>query len=253
MILAINIGNTNLTLALKTSGRDMNITRHPAHMFNTAAQFSKIITETIPKLEDVSGVVVSSVNPNRTDALNTALVGLFSFAPLNISADISMRLNLNFYNKTQLGSDRIAVCEGAISKYSLPAIVFDFGTATTINVINSDGSFLGGSILPGVVMGAQALATNTAMLPALKLQPQSELPLIGRNTEECILSGVVLGNAAIVDDMTARIEEQLGLRATVILTGGSAHLAAPYCRTKIISDDNLLADGLFELWKKNSD
>ncbi|MDR0983915.1 MAG: type III pantothenate kinase [Ruminococcus sp.] len=252
MVLAINIGNTNFTL----SGRQKDFAktvRHKSEIFKSVNDFRKIIEETLSlwniKSETVVGVIISSVNPFLENHLKNAVNRLFSLTPLIVNTSMNMELNLSHYDTSLIGSDRIVVCEAAIAKYNTPFIVCDFGTATTINVVDSNHCFIGGSIIPGVMVGIKALTQNTAQLPFIELSTNQKL--IGRNTEECITSGAVFGNAAMLEGIVLRIENLLNQKINIIITGGNAEYILPACERKIIHEPNLLTDGLYILYHRN--
>ena len=248
MILAMGIGNTNFVFAQKEKGIT-NIERHDTSSLKTSKDFVKVIKTCTTKF-DVEGIIVSSVIPSLTSHLIDAVQNLFGVTPIVVSSDIPMSLDLSAYNKKQIGNDRIAVCESAISNYSMPAIIFDFGTATTINIVDEEHRFLGGSILTGVTMGLDALCKNTAQLPKGDIA-HSAVQLIGSNTVDCLISGAVYGNVAMIEGMTHRIEDSLGKKATVLVTGGNARFILPFCKEDLIYDENLQIDGLFEIYNKN--
>ena len=247
MIIAMNIGNTNFVLGTKENN-NVNVTRYPAKFIKSAEDFMNIITDNI-NIKKIKGIIISSVNPKLTPYLADAVKIIFSLSPVIVRYDMKMKLDLSLYNTKLLGSDRIAVCEAAAAKYEKPAVIFDFGTATTINIIDSKNRFLGGSILPGISMGLNALYKDTAQLPDIHLS--AETPLMGLNTKDCITSGAVFGNAAMLDGMVQRIEDSLGMKAVVIVTGGNAGSILSVCRTKIIYEPELLIYGLFELYGSN--
>ena len=250
MVLAINIGNTMIAAAL--GDRESFTTTRILVLASEAAEFTKRLEEFIEtQATKVSGAIIASVNPNMTEMVERVVTKLFGVSPFHVSTSLDMRLDLSNYDTSLIGSDRIAVCEAAICKYALPAVVFDFGTATTINVIDKSGKYLGGSILPGLLTGAKALAVNTALLPLSGLTDQFEpVPLIGQNTMECIQSGIIHGNAAMFDGMIERISQQIG-EVSVIVTGGYAKYLLPMCRSAHVYDENLLITGLYELYKGN--
>jgi type III pantothenate kinase len=252
MIFAINIGNTHFNLSWKINNQNKK------KLFRTDSFKSKqeiiiafkevMITEYI-SYEDIIGVVISSVVPNITGIASEAVFELFHVTPFIINKNIKMDINISSYKNENLGNDRIVICESALFKYQLPVIIFDFGTATTINIINEFGHFIGGSILTGLTMGLQALSAQTALLPQGELS--ESLILIGSTTDQCLLSGAIYGNATMLDGMTKRIESFLKRKATVIITGGSAKYIAQVCDTEVIHDTNLLIDGLYILFNKN--
>jgi type III pantothenate kinase len=134
------------------------------------------------------------------------------------------------------------------ASYKLPFVVYDLGTATTANIVNENGYFLGGAILPGIDTGLMSLNKNTAMLP--KAVPSSNIPLIGKNTNECLLSGVIYSTASFIDNYTNEINKELGNIATVIITGGNASKIIPFLKTDVIYCPDLLLEGLFLLYPK---
>ena len=250
MILAANIGNTNLSIGLKDGGC-INTIRHPIVSCLSKEDFTRVIRQLLAGAgNSVTDAIVSSVKPHLTKHLVTAIEELFTITPFIVSPSINMKLDLSGYETGQLGSDRIAVCEAAASKYDMPLIIFDFGTATTINVIDGNSHFIGGSILPGLMMGISALAKDTAQLPQVALTSQT--PLIGRNTRECINSGAIFGAASMLDGMTMRIEKRLGQKATVVITGGNAKYVISACQTEVILVPDLLLEGLYILHESNS-
>ena len=247
MILAMAIGNTNFIFAQEGK---KNIKRSDTVMLKSSADFVEVIKSSKFNADDVEGVIISSVVPTLTPHLIEAVQELFGVTPVVVKSDMNMALDLSAYNKKQLGNDRIAVCEAAIAKYTVPAIIFDFGTATTINIVDAKGQFLGGSILAGVTMGLDALSKNTAQLPKGDIT-QSHVPLIGSNTQDCLISGAVYGNAAMMSGMINRIENELGQKVTVLVTGGNSRFVLPFCESTFIYDENLQIKGLYELYNKN--
>jgi type III pantothenate kinase len=245
MLLALNVGNTNLLAGLIQNGKTAS-SRHPIDSID----FKKVILEITENEPEITGSIISSVNPTMTSHLINAVKEIFSlnFEPVVVNPKMNMTLDLSRYGGN-VGSDRIVVCEAAFAKYSAPLIVFDFGTATTINVVDGGGRFIGGSIFPGLMTGINALANNTAQLSQIDLTPNT--PLIGRNTEECIASGAIFGNAALADGMSERISELSGQTATVVITGGNSDYVIPFCRTEVIHDPNLLLEGLCMLYNLN--
>ena len=138
----------------------------------------------------------------------------------------------------------------ALREHKPPMIVIDMGTATTMMVLDETGAFIGGSISPGVKISMDALTDRTALLPGLQLdQPKRA---IGRNTIDCMRSGIMLANACMIDGMIERMEEELGYKTTVIATGGIAKFVLPMCRHSVIYDKDLLLKGLAVLYGENT-
>ena len=216
MILTFNIGNTNFSIGImERCEKPLIFTqKYTIDSLVDERMFTDYIADCLKQarttIEEIEGAIISSVNPLLTPYLENVILNLLKVKPVIVNPNMNMKLDLSEYDTSLLGNDRIAICEGALSKYDSPIIIFDFGTATTINVIDKYGCFLGGSILPGIVMGLNALNSNTAQLPLGELKSiglNDEIPLIGKNTKECIMSGAILGNAAMLDDMVLRIQE----------------------------------------------
>ena len=139
---------------------------------------------------------------------------------------------------------------GAVSQYPLPLITIDMGTATTVGVVDERKTFIGGMIVPGVMVSLNALSGGTSQLPHIALEPPKQP--IGRNTVDCMRSGIVYHNAAGVDGMIARIEQQLGKTCPVVMTGGLSAVIGPHCKHEMIIDPELLLKGLMILYRKNA-
>jgi len=136
-----------------------------------------------------------------------------------------------------------------MTHYKLPVIVFDMGTATTISVIDQNGNFIGGALFPGVQLSMNALSSGTSQLPRVPIEPTGKV--ICANTIDCMKSGAIYGTASMIDGMVERIEEELGMKATVVATGGLSGRIVPYCKHKIHHDENLLLRGLAIIYEKN--
>lgn len=246
MVLAMNIGNTNFSIGIRENER-IKASRYPSVSFKSKRDFIKVISQFTSKKAE--GVIISSVIPELTNFLTEAIKEMYQIEPVILSNDMKMTVDLSGYDTSLIGSDRIAVCEAAAVKYKAPLIVFDFGTAVTVNVINQSNCFLGGAILPGLTMGLNALTKDTAQLPKSDLS--SKAVLIGRNTKECLISGAVYGNTAMLDGMIQRIEMFLKQKTNVLITGGNALDIISVCFTKVIYEPELLLEGLFLLYKNN--
>jgi type III pantothenate kinase len=153
-------------------------------------------------------------------------------------------------NPSTLGSDIVAASVAAMADFPLPVIVFDMGTATTITVVDKGNKFLGGAIVPGVALSMNALSAGTSLLQKVPIEAPKKC--ISTTTTECMQSGAVYGNAAMLDGMIDRIEEELGMKTTKIATGGLAGTIVSLCRHDIILDDSLLLRGLRYIYERNS-
>ena len=152
-------------------------------------------------------------------------------------------------NPAQLGSDLVANAVAGIAEYKAPMMIFDLGTATTVSVIDAKKNYIGGMIYPGVNISLNALTENASQLQGIGLEAPKRI--VGKNTIECMKSGVLYSNAAALDGIIDRIEEELGEKATVVATGGLAKKIVPHCKREIILDEELLLRGLLIIYEKN--
>lgn len=253
MVLAIDLGNTNIVLGGIDDEKIHFIARLSTDRNKTEDEyiisFRQIMEIYDFKKEDVEGVIISSVVPPLTNILKDAAEHFTGKPVLIVGPGIKTGLNIFMDNPGQLGSDKVVAAVATVNRYPLPQILIDMGTATTISVIDCDGNFLGGPLCPGIMVSHDALISHTSQLPRISLEAPERV--IGRNTIDSMKSGLILGNAAMIDGLIERIEEELGEKSTVIATGGLAHAVVPHCRREIIYNENLLLDGLWEIYKKN--
>ncbi|MBE6732413.1 MAG: type III pantothenate kinase [Ruminococcaceae bacterium] len=254
MLLAIDIGNTNITLG-GYSGDVLTFTARIATDHNmTSDQYAVALKEILAlynqPYEKVEDCIISSVVPQVGEFVSKAVFTLCQIVPLMVGPGVKTGLNIKIDNPAQLGADLVVGAVGAISKYTLPCIIIDMGTASTISVVDKNGSFLGGVIAAGVRLTLKALAENTAQLPSINIEaPKS---VIGTNTVDCMKSGLVYGTAAMLDGLLERIETELGSNAAVVATGGLSKEIITHCKHTVIYDENLLLDGLREIYYKNN-
>lgn len=198
---------------------------------------------------DIQGSILSSVVPPLNQVLLRAAQRVTGRRPLLVGPGMDTGLTFQVDNPAALGSDRIVDAVAASTLYPLPVILIDMGTATTVSVVDEGKVFRGGIICAGVRISQEALASRTSQLPAISLDPPRKA--IGRNTIDCMRSGAIFGNAAMVDGLAARIEAELGRSATVVATGGMGKRIIPSCRRPIHYDPDLLLKGLWMLYQKN--
>ncbi len=254
MLLAIDIGNTNITLGL-FNGDILRVTaRLATDPRKTSDEYAIDIKDVLSLHgEEVSAVedcIISAVVPSVGSAVSSAVALLCDTVPLMLGPGVKTGLNIKIDNPAQLGADLAAGAVGALAEYTMPCIVIDMGTATTLSVLDRDGAFLGGSIGAGVRLTLKALAEGTAALPSIKITPPKSV--IGKSTVDCMQSGLVLGTAAMLDGLIDRIEEELGEKATVVATGGLSKEIISFCKNEIIYNENLLLDGLRIIYEKNN-
>ncbi len=197
----------------------------------------------------MEGTILSSVVPPLNATISSAVKKIFGFRPKLVGSGMKTGLNIIMDNPKTVGSDMIVDAVAASKEYPLPAIIIDMGTATTMSVLDQKGNYTGGVILPGLRVSLDSLSSKTAQLPSISLDiPQK---VIGKNTIDCMRSGIMYGNAGMIDGIIERMEEELGEKATVIATGGLSRFVVPLCRHTIIYDEALLMKGLWILYEKN--
>lgn len=253
MILTADIGNTNITLGVFQGDSLVFISRLATQRHRTAEQYA-IELDAIFRLEgfssDFDGAIISSVVPELTSTFKYAIKKVTGCDSLIVAAGIKNGLKISTDNPKELGADLVAGAVGAISQYELPCLVMDLGTATKISVIDEGGVFVGCTIAPGIGISLDALSLRTSQLPAIELSAPDHA--IGTNTIECIRSGTVLGNAAMLDGMANRLEKALGKEIkTLVATGGLAKEIVACCEKDIIFNKDLVLQGLLAIYRKN--
>lgn len=253
MILAVDIGNTNIVLGGIENGTIVFEARIATDLIKTSDQYCAELKTMLAlydvKGENIEGSIISSVVPPVLNSFKTAIYKLTGKSCLVVGPGIKTGLNIRMDNPSEVGSDLIVVAVAAIAKYGTPLLLVDMGTATTITVVDASGSFIGGCICPGVKISMEALTGRTAQLPGIHLdEPHCA---IGKNTRDCMRSGIMYGAAAMLDGLLDRMEAELGTQAKVIATGGMARFVIPLCKREIIYDRHLLLDGLQLLYNRN--
>ena len=253
MILAIDVGNTNIVLGCIEDSRILFEARMATDRVKTSDQYCAELKtmlslfEVTPEL--IEGSIISSVVPLVQQVMVRAVERLTGKPCLTVGPGLKTGLNIKIDNPAQAGSDLIVGAVAAIEEYGAPLLVIDLGTATTISVIDKDGVFRGGTIAPGVMLSLNALSSGTAQLPGISLEKPRRA--IGTNTVDSMRSGLLLGSAAMLDGMVERVEAELGYPTRVIATGGLARFIVPLCKRKMEIDENLLLKGLDLLYRRN--
>lgn len=251
MILAADIGNTSIAIGAyegkKLLFRKGLCTDREKSSDEYAEELFDVLSVYGASKDDISGSVISSVVPELTDKFIKALTMVTGTEPVVVGEKHNGRLDVKILPVSCLGADLIAASIGAIRKYPLPCLVVDLGTATKILVIDETGCFRGCTISPGVKISADALAQKASLLPSISLSKPERV--IGENTVECMQSGIVLGTAAMLDGLIKRIKKELQKDSvTVVATGGYSEGIVSCCETEMIYDENLLLDGLSEIY-----
>lgn len=253
MILAIDIGNTNIVLGCIRDSEILFEARMATDRIKTGDQYCVELKSMLElfhvPLSEIDGCILSSVVPQVQQAMVGAVERLIGKPCLTVGPGLKTGLQIKIDNPAQAGSDLIVGAVAAIEAYGAPLCIIDLGTATTICVIGRDGSFLGGSIAPGVMLSLNALSSGTAQLPGISLEQPKKV--IGTNTVDSMRSGLLLGSAAMLDGMIERVEEELGYPTRVVATGGLSKFIVPLCKRDIEIDENMLLRGLEILYRKN--
>jgi len=255
MLLAIDIGNSNIFIGLfDKSGALLFLSSIDTDSRKTADQISIDLMNLFQlyhyHLEDLTGAIFSSVVPPINFMMEKALTKLLGKPPMIVGPGVRTGLNIRMEIHNQLGADIVANAVAAVEKYPAPIIMIDMGTATTISYISQQRSYEGGMMFPGVRLSLDALSDHTAQLPDIALQHPKNL--IGKNTEDCMRSGIVYGTAGMLDGLIDRLKETMPDQTpTIVATGNNAPVIVRYCRNKVIYDKFLLMEGLYKIYQKN--
>lgn len=251
--LLLDIGNSTVVIAhsdaegnIKDTWRLMTRKHETISFFRReirAGLYSFGLLQKDGTIEKIDSIVISSVVPEINDKLSQAIFDVTGVTPHFFSLEDAMKvISIQIESPSQLGKDRLADAIGARCCYGAPAIVIDMGTATTVGVINDEGVFIGGMIIPGVKTSLKALSTKASQLPTVNIEKPRNM--IGRNTLECMQSGIVYGTASMIDGLIDRILPTLGKDVKIVATGGNARQIIPYCNHNIMVDPYLQFKGI---------
>ncbi len=256
MLLAIDIGNTNITLGLYRHEELVSAWRlatdHERMPDEYGLQLLGLLTQAGCAIKDIHAVALASVVPPLTRTFSQACEKYLQQDPFVVDAGVRTGLRIRYEDpKYSLGADRVADAVAVVRLYATPACVVDFGTATTFDAISSDGEYLGGAIAPGIGIAADALFQRTAKLPRVELiKPPSA---IGSNTVRAIQSGLIFGYVGLVEGMVARFREELGSEMKVIGTGGLVDLIAAETKVIQVVAPWLTLEGMRLIWEMNQE
>lgn len=253
MILAIDIGNINMVIGIIDGGEIRNIMQIHTEPQETAAEYGIKLRQLFEYydigLSKLEGAIICSVVPPVTGAVRDAVRHLTGLECMLVGPGIKTGMNVRIDDPASLAGDLVVGSVAAIAYYGAPAIVLDLGTATTMVAVDEKGTYRGGSIMPGVKLGLQALSAGTSLLPDISVTEPRRV--IATNTVDAMRSGAVYATAAMIDGMAERMEQELNHPCKVIATGNLAGIITPYCRREIICDEHLLLKGLLVLYQKN--
>lgn len=253
MILAIDIGNTNIVVGCIDKEKTYFIERLSTVRTKTELEYAIDLKTVLDiyhmKRNDIEGCIISSVVPQITNVAVKAAEMILKKEVMVIGPGLKTGLNIMLDNPSEMGADRVADAVAALAEYPVPLVTVDMGTATTFSVVDEKKRYIGGMIMPGVRVSLDALVSRASQLSGISIEEPKKL--IGKNTIDCMKSGILYGNAAAVDGIIDRIEEELGQKVTVIATGGMAKKIIPHCKREIILEEDLLLKGLLVIYEKN--
>lgn len=253
MILAIDIGNTNIVVGCIDQKKTYFIERLSTVRTKTELEYAVDIKTILDiyhiKHTDLEGCIISSVVPQITNIAKLAVEKILKKEVMVLGPGVKTGLNILMDHPGQLGADLVADAVAGLAEYPVPLIIIDMGTATTVSVVDEKRHYIGGMILPGVQVSLDALTSHASQLSGISIDAPKRI--IGKNTIECMKSGVLYSSAGALDGIIDRIEEELGKPATVLATGGLAKKIIPHCRREIILDEDLLLKGLRVIYEKN--
>lgn len=252
MILAVDVGNTNTVLGI-LDGDNMIFSGRIATKTDETEDDCAVRLYSFLQINSVGkidGAIISSVVPVLNRTLLKAIKKVTGVDALVVGPGIKTGLNIRIDNPAELGADLVVGAVASIAKYPCPQIIFDLGTATTASVIDKNKTYIGGAVLCGVKTAINAISSGTAQLPQVDISAPDKA--ICSNTIDCMRSGAVFGNAALIDGLVSRFEDELGEKAAVVITGGLGKTISQHCKADVIYDENLLIDGLKIIYDKNS-
>lgn len=253
MLLAIDIGNTNIVMGCMQNDQILFKARIATDRLRTSDQYGVEIKNMLEAygvhLKDIDDCIISSVVPPVFNSVRTGVIKIIGKQPMVVGPGLKTGLNIHVDVPSQVGSDRIVIAVAALAEYKAPLILMDLGTATTIEVVEPENTYLGGVIIPGVKVSLDALTSRAAQLPGISLDKPRHV--IGKNTVDCMRSGMIYGTASMIDGLIDRMEEELGHPSTLVATGGMAQFITPLCKHHIILEKDLLLKGLNIIYKKN--
>ncbi len=255
MILAVDCGNTHTKIGCIDNCKVLDPvirieTNQKKTMYEYASDIDRILSLTHIKELEIDGVIISCVVPPLMDVIYDALKLVTGKNAIRVGAGVKSGIRIQIDDPGTIGSDLVAAAAGVKNSYPLPAIILNFGTATTITVINKEGAYIGGTIMPGITLSMNALTHGTSLLPSIDMAPPKKV--ICTQTIDAMKAGMIYGTAGAVDGIIDRFIAEMGVTdPTIIATGGMAHVIAKYTRHKMILDENILLKGLWYIWTIN--
>ncbi|MBR3700141.1 MAG: type III pantothenate kinase [Clostridiales bacterium] len=253
MVLAIDIGNTHILLGCFEDRKILFTELLSTDRSYTDLEYASLIKSAlefnVASFEDIEGAIISSVVPSVTGTIKNAVERFAKVSPIVVGPGVKTGLKIRIDNPAQLGSDLVVSAVAGIKEYGVPQINIYMGTATAFSLIDSEKNYIGTSIGAGMGIAAEALSSKTSQLPNIAFETPKKV--IGTNTVDSMKSGLICQNAALIDGMIERIEEEYGEECVIVATGRYSSLVTPLCKHKIICDKELILKGLIEVYYKN--
>lgn len=254
MILTVDIGNTSIAIGGFRGEKLDFVVRIATDSGKTEDEYASKILHIMNlrglDRSEVEGAIISSVVPPLNATMRGAIELVYGVRAKMVSASIDTGIGIYCDSPSSVGADLICSCVAAKEIYGAPALIIDMGTATKMIATDDTGAFIGVSIIPGVMMGLNALSSDTAQLPRIGLEAPATV--IGKNTVDCMKSGVIFGHACMIDGMIDRICEEQGRELPVLVTGGYAGAIIPHCAHKMTCDPDLVLKGLYRIYLRNA-
>lgn len=250
MILALDIGNTIVDIGLFQGEKILLRVKLPTRRKSTPEEYFALLHPYLaPYKDELEGMILSSVVPSLTASFRKLAEIYLQLEILEVNSSLETGLRIDYEPPEGLGADRIANAVGVASHYSLPAVVVDFGTAITMEIIDATRTYRGGIILPGIGISLRSLFQSASLLEPVEIKSPSSL--IGKSTRESILSGIVNGYSALVEGMVERFEKEIGERCTLVITGGEGEWIKEGLRREYHYDPLLTLKGLRIIYEMN--
>lgn len=253
MIIAIDIGNTNIVIGCADGNRIVFSERVETNVSKTELEYLATMDALFGlygiSKSDINGAIIASVVPQLNWIIRMSVKKYLDIDPIIVGPGVKTGLNILMDNPAQVGADLIANAVAGITEYGSPLIIVDMGTATTLSVLDTKGCYIGGMIVPGVGASLESLRNTTSQLPSISIEAPKKV--IGRNTIDSMRSGVINGQSSMIDGLIDRIIGELGYEARVIATGGMCRDIIPQCKHEITVDNNLTLKGLVCIYNKN--
>jgi len=253
MILAVDVGNTQTVLGLFTTGvldKHWRISSNPSLTADELRiTIGALLASSGREWAQIDRVVISSVVPRLTSAYEELAEESTAKPSMVVGPGLKTGMAIKYGNPHEVGADRIVNGVAAFEAYGGPVVIVDFGTATTIDVVDAGGAYLGGAIAPGLETSAEALFSKAARLSKVDLDPPTRV--IGQSTRESVQAGLLLGQASMIDGLVRRVWDEIGTETPVVMTGGLAERMAPLCETTTAVDPDLTLKGLMLIYERN--